>query len=152
MVVFLTFFGDSKKPPSSTKRGKVNNVRCMVEYTKLDLITGAEKTIKITTQINILEFDIVSLMTQAIRNLADKITKLVNASKHNVLVNITEVSCKDRRFYSSQRLINSGHRWSEYKICEDEHNLYLLDLLDESSKIYNVIKGYNVHKDRLIKN
>jgi actin-related protein len=75
--------------------------------------------------------------------------------------NITEVSCKDRRFYSSQRLINSGHRWSEYKICEDEHNLYLLDLLDdsskkayldESSKIYNVIKGYNVHKDRLIKN
>jgi hypothetical protein len=81
--IIKDIFGEPDESPFAEKRGGVDNVRCMVEYTKLDLITGAEKTIKITTQINILEFDIVSLMTQAIRNLADKITKLVNASKHN---------------------------------------------------------------------
>jgi hypothetical protein len=133
----------------------------MVEYTKLDLSTGAEETIKITTQINLLNFDIVSLMTNAIRNLADKITYLASERVHNAIVNITEVSCKDRRpYFSKMNHFEVENRWSEYKICEDYHSIYLVDLLndyskkayvDDSNKQYKVNKGYNVHKNRLIK-
>ncbi len=165
--VFKELFGDVEKPPKSIYKPdeeykqRVDNVRCKVEYTKLDLITGAEEEVKVTTQIYILGSYMVSLMTKAIRRLADKITYVVNDSKHNAIVNITEVSCKDRRPYLYlMQPIKNEYRWSEYKICEDELNEYLVYLLDDSSKKeyvdnsveqYNVSKGYNVHKDRLIK-
>jgi hypothetical protein len=141
------FFGEVKKV-SLTDKGAVNNVRCMVEYTQLDLSTGLEKTVKHTDQnalIGMAEEDsILYLMTQ---DLTDKINIWLNESPNNVIADMTVINCKERRLYKSKVFVfMSEQRWGKYKGCPDEYNIKLIDFLERPKQW-----GYNVHKERLIK-
>jgi hypothetical protein len=50
--LFKNPFGDTKKPTDIIGRsGGANNVRCMVEYTQLDLATGLKKPLNILINI-----------------------------------------------------------------------------------------------------
>jgi hypothetical protein len=144
---FKDFFGGFKKP-SLVHKGDVNNVRCMVEYTQLDLATGLETVVKHTEQYPLPGMvagdDVLSLLTQ---DLTDKINIWLNESKRNVITNLTVINCKERRNYIHKIFAwKSEKRWSEYKGCPDEFNVELIDLLDRPNQL-----GYNVHKERLIK-
>jgi hypothetical protein len=144
--IFKDFFGDFKKP-STTERGGVNNVRCMVEYTQLDLSTGLEKTVKHTAQYLIIalakETNTLYLTAQ---DLTDKINIWLNESPNNFITNLTIINCKERRLYVSKISYAKEQRWSKYKGCEYEHNIKLIDFLEHPKQW-----GYNVHKDRLIR-
>jgi hypothetical protein len=144
--ILKDIFGDFKKA-STTERGGVNNVRCKVEYTQLDLATGLEKNVKHTGQysmVNMVEGDeLLYLMAQ---DLTDKINIWLNESPKNFITDLTIINCKERRLYVSKISFSNEQRWSKYKGCEDEHNIKLIDFLDRPKQW-----GYNVHKERLIK-
>jgi hypothetical protein len=145
--IFKDFFGDFKKP-SLVRKGDVNNVRCMVEYTQLDLSTGIEKNVKHTAQYDLIllsrETNVLYLTAQ---DLTDKINIWLNENKRNFISNMTIINCKERRLYSSKILSwNSENRWGEYKGCPDEFNIKLIDFLERPKQW-----GYNVHKERLIR-
>jgi hypothetical protein len=147
--IFEELFGGGFKEPTTAARGDINNIRCKVEYTQLDLATGLEKRIEHTDQYVIVEmpkgYDILYLSTQ---DLADKINIWLNESENNVISNMTIINCKERRYYINKfvAFINE-QRWSEYKGCPDEFNVELIDLLDRPTQ-----RGYNVNIDRLTKN
>jgi hypothetical protein len=145
--IFKDFFGDFKKP-SLTSKGDVNNVRCKVEYTQLDLTTGLEKIIKHTAQYKVphiaRETNILYLSAQ---DLTEKINNWLNESPNNIITDLTIINCKESRIYIHKLFIFiNEERWGEYKGCEDEHNIKLIDFLDRPKQW-----GYNVHKERLIK-
>jgi hypothetical protein len=147
--IFRELFGDIEKPSDIVEdSGGINNVRCKVEYTQLDLATGLEKTVKHTDQYATFdsaeESSILYLLTQ---DLTDKINIWLNESKNNVITDLTIINCKERRYYSSRFFPWHGkRRWSEYKGCKDEFNIKLIDFLERPKQW-----GYNVHKERLIK-
>jgi hypothetical protein len=143
--IFKELFGEEHP---LEEHGGVNNVRCKVEYTQLDLATGLEKNVKHTTQFEVRyiakDTNIIYLTTQ---DFTDKINDWLDESKNNVVSNMTGINCKERRLYVSKLLLwNNEHRWGKYKSCEDEYNLELMNLLD-----YPKQWGFNVHKERLIK-
>jgi hypothetical protein len=142
------FFGIDKNPPSTIKRGDVNYIRCKVEYTQLDLSTGLEKTVKHTVQYD--TYDIPSkgdTLHLSAQDLTDKINIWLNESKRNVITDLTVINCKEKRLYLHKIFIwKSEYRWSKYKSCPDEFNIQLMDWLE-----YPKQWGYNVNKDRLIK-
>jgi hypothetical protein len=143
--VFKELFGEEY---SIEERGGVNNVRCKVEYTQLDLATGLEKKIKHTEQypmVNMVEGDdLLYLMAQ---DLTDKINIWLKESKNNIITNMTIINCKERRLYGNSLIILiNEQRWSEYKSCPDEYNIKLVDFLDRPKQW-----GYNVNKEKLIK-
>jgi hypothetical protein len=146
--IFKELFGDGFKKPTTAEHGDVNSVRCMVEYTQLDLATGLEKNVKYTDQYILLVMvagtDILYLMAQ---DLTDKINIWLKESPNNFISDLTIINCKERRLYINKFVayINE-QRWGEYKSCPDEYNVKLIDFLD-----YPEQWGYNVHKDRLIK-
>jgi hypothetical protein len=129
------------------KRGGVNNFRCKVECTQLDLSTGLEKKVKYTEQIHKIEFaagnSLLYLMSQYLTN---KINIWLNESKRNFITDLTVINCKERRLYVSKISFSNEQRWSKYKGCEYEYNIKLIDFLDRPKQW-----GYNVHKERLIK-
>ena len=150
--IFEVVFGKSDEKtgeePWIEGSGIVNNVRCKIEYTQLDLATGLEKTVEHTDQYNIVDMafneDVMSLSAQ---DLTDKVNDWLNESENNVITNLTIISCKERRLYASKFFfIHNEYRWSEYKGCADEFNIKLIDLLDKPKQW-----GFNVHKERLIK-
>jgi hypothetical protein len=148
---FDYIFGDFFKPKTISDSGRANNVRCKVEYTQLDLATGLEQTVKHTDQnalIATAEADnVLYLLTQ---DLTDKINIWLNESKNNVITNLTVINCKERRLYYRYSeffaAVSNEQRWSKYKGCADEFNIKLIDFLDKPKQW-----GYNVHKERLIK-
>jgi hypothetical protein len=143
------FFGDIFGNFKNEERGGVNKVRCKVEYTQLDLSTGLEKTVKHTAQYRILRiaYGTNSVYLSA-QDLTNKINIWLNESKRNFITNLTVINCKERRIYGSKifPLFINEQRWSEYKGCADEFNIELINLLEHPKQW-----GYNVHKDRLIK-
>jgi hypothetical protein len=146
--VFKELFGESDKSPWNEKRGGVNNVRCKVEYTQLDLATGLEKTVKHTVQYEIRYLAIdTNVMYLSVQDLTSKINDWINESKNNVITNLTGINCKERIFYINQiNTWKSELRWSKYKSCADEFNAEFMNLLNRPKQW-----GYNVHKERLIK-
>jgi hypothetical protein len=80
------------------------------------------------------------------QDLTDKINIWLNKSKNNVIADMTVINCKERKIYISRLLFwKSENRWREYKSCEDEFNIGLVDLLEGSKQ-----RGYNLHIERLI--
>jgi hypothetical protein len=150
--MFRVFFGDIEKPSEIIENhGSVDNVRCKVEYTQLDLATGLEKTIKHTDQYNIVDIAIgEDVMYLSAQDLTDKINIWLNENKNNVIADLTIINCKERRVHTSKfslvPMFKYEYRWSEYKGCADEFNIKLIDFLDRPKQW-----GYNVHKERLIK-
>jgi hypothetical protein len=145
--IFKDIFGDFKKT-STTERGGVNNVRCMVEYTQLDLATGLEKNVMITYRYNVnnmaRETNVMDLSAQ---DLTDEINIWLNESPNNVIADMTIINCKERRKYTNKFIPwIGGQSWGEYKGCADEYNIKLIDWLERPKQW-----GFNVHKDRLIK-
>jgi hypothetical protein len=140
------FLGDFKKS-IGISGSKVNNVRCKVEYTQLNLATGLEKTVKYTNQHNVDDLakgtDVLYLSAQ---DLTDKINIWLNESPNNIITNMTIINCKERKFYAKPLVWNSRERWGEYKGCPDEYNIKLIDWLERPEQW-----GFNVHKERLIK-
>jgi hypothetical protein len=147
--IFRELFGDIEKPSDIVEdSGGINNVRCKVEYTQLDLATGLEKKVKHDKQhsmVSLVSGD--SLLYLMAQDLTDKINIWMNESKNNVIADLTVINCKERRLYVSKIAFSlMEHRWSEYKGCADEFNIKLIDFLDRPKQW-----GYNVHKERLIK-
>jgi hypothetical protein len=144
--IFKDFFGDFKKP-STIEIGGVNNVRCKVEYTQLDLTTGLEIVVNHTSQFEVKTIaKDTNIMYLSAQDFTDKINDWLNESPNNVITNMTIINCKERRLYVSKISFSNEHRWGEYKGCPDEFNIQLIDFLD-----YPKQWGYNVHKERLIK-
>jgi hypothetical protein len=145
---FKTLFGDMEKPTDIfSKSTDVNNVKCKVEYTQLNLATGLEKNIKHTVKYNLIELDDKDdVMYLSAQDITDKINIWLNESENNIITNLTIINCKESRFYISIAVWESEDRWSEYKGCKDEYNIKLIDWLEHPNQW-----GYNVHKDRLIK-
>jgi hypothetical protein len=147
--IFKDIFGDDYGDMFKPNRGGVNNFRCKVEYTQLDLSTGLEKKVKYTEQIPKIEFaagnSLLYLMAQYLTN---KINIWLNESKRNFITDLTVINCKERRLYGSKifPLFINEQRWSKYKGCPDEYNAKLIDFLDRPKQW-----GYNVHKERLIR-
>jgi hypothetical protein len=147
--VFKVIFGESdKKSWSNEEHSGVNRVRCMVEYTQLDLATGLEKTVKHTVQYVLMEvygdYDVMQLSSE---DLTKKINIWLNENENNVITNLTAINCKERRFYISKIFFwNNEQRWTNYKSCPDEFCIRLLSLIDRPEQW-----GYIVNKDRLIK-
>jgi hypothetical protein len=143
--IFKELFGEEHP---TEEHGGVNNVRCKVEYTQLDLATGLEKTVKHTDQYRLIDMmagaDVLYSLSQ---DLTDKINIWLKESKNNIITNMTIINCKERRIYVSKILFFlTEQRWSEYKGCPDEYNIELMSLLDRPKQW-----GYNVNKERLIK-
>jgi hypothetical protein len=150
--VFAFSFGDIFK---SIKKHFVSefylgtsDARCKVEYTQLDLNTGIEKSIKYTSQF-FLDYlpkggNVCYLATQ---DLSDKINLWMKESENNVVANMTVVNCKERSFYISRVFFwESEDRWGEYKSCDDEFNMQLVDWIERPEQL-----GFNVNKARLIR-
>jgi hypothetical protein len=145
---FGDIFGDFKKT-STTESGGVNNVRCKVEYTQLDLTTGIEKNVKHTVQYEVGYIAVGdSVMYLSAQDITEKINIWLNESPNNIITDLTVINCKERRLYGSKifPLFINEQRWSKYKGCEYEFNIKLIDLLERPKQW-----GYNVHKERLIK-
>jgi hypothetical protein len=147
--IFKDIFGENDESFFGEKHGNVNKVRCKVEYTQLDLSTGLEKTVKHFVQYEIvyLAYDTNTVYLSA-QDLTNKINIWLNESKRNFITNLTVINCKERRLYGSKifPLFINEQRWSKYKGCADEFNIELINLLEHPNQW-----GYNVHKDRLIK-
>jgi hypothetical protein len=146
--VFKTVFGDSFKKSSTEYKGNANNARCKVEYTQLDLNTGIETLVKYTVQFQISWIaNGQNACYLSAQYSTDKINNWLDESKGNVITNMTVINCKERSLYGSKIFfLESEQRWGEYKSCADEFNMDLFGLLDHPKQW-----GYNVHKDRLIK-
>jgi hypothetical protein len=150
--IFKDFFGDFKDP-SKPNSSKVNSVRCMVEYTQLDLSTGLETVVKHTSQFtrNDLHFymPILNVCYLSTQDFTDKMNTWLNENKNNIISNITTINCKSRRLYSNEtRLLKIvENRWDKYKSCDDEFNANLIDWLESPKQ-----RGYNVNKERLKRN
>jgi hypothetical protein len=151
--IIKEFFGEPKSPSDLTvHKSDVDEVRCKIEYTQLDLATGLEKKIKHTTQFDtfyLQEED--SLLYFLVQDLTDKINIWLNENKRNVITDLTVINCKERRTYFRKlapwHTWNSNQqRWGEYKGCPDEFNIQLIDFIEHPKQW-----GYNVHKERLIK-
>jgi hypothetical protein len=145
---FKDFFGIEKPAETLEKSTDANNVRCKVEYTQLDLNTGIEKSIKHTSQLYIDYLpnggNVCYLVTQ---DLSDKINIWMKESENNVVANMTVVNCKERSFYISRVFFwESEDRWGEYKSCDDEFNMQLVDWIERPEQL-----GFNVNKARLIR-
>jgi hypothetical protein len=145
---YKTIFGDIEKPSDIVgNSGNVNNVRCKVEYTQLDLATGLEKTVKHTDQYATGDIEVgTNVMYLSAQDLTDKINIWLNESKNNVITDMTIINCKERKFLISMAVWKSEERWGEYKGCADEYNVELINWLERPNQW-----GYNVHKTRLIK-
>jgi hypothetical protein len=147
-VVFGNFDEDPGEDPWIETHGLVNNVRCKIEYTQLDLATGLEENVKYTVQYDVTNMakneDVMSLSVQ---DLTDKLNDWQNKNSNNVITDLTIINCKERRLHASNFFFwHKEQRWSEYKSCADEFNVKLIDLLDKPNQ-----RGFKVHKERLIK-
>jgi hypothetical protein len=148
--IFKEIFGEPKDQSEfSHAHGNVDNVKCKIEYTQLDLTTGLEKNIKHTYQYNInLIAKNDSVMYLSAQDLTDEVNIWLNESENNVITDLTIINCKERKPYMNIFFPwLDGYSWSEYKGCEDEYNAKLIDFLERPNQW-----GYNVNKARLIKN
>jgi hypothetical protein len=149
--IFKDIFGEPNKNPlplGEEEHTDTIEARCMVEYTQLDLSTGLEKNVKHTVQYVMIEMatvdDVLHLSAQ---DLTDKINIWLNKSPNNIITNLTIINCKEKKLYINQiNILKGGRRWGEYKGCPDEFNILLMDWLERPKQW-----GYNVHKERLIK-
>jgi hypothetical protein len=80
------------------------------------------------------------------QDLTDKINIWLNESTNNIITNLTIINCKERKFLFSIAVWKSEERWGEYKGCEDKYNVELINFLERPEQW-----GFNVHKERLIK-
>jgi hypothetical protein len=113
------------------------------------LNTGLEKNIELTDQYPLLNMVAgVDVLYSLSQDLTDKINIWLKESPNNIITNMTILSCKERRLYRSiVTIFASEQRWTKYKSCPDEFSIRLLSLIDHPEQ-----RGYNVNKDRLIKN
>jgi hypothetical protein len=129
--------------------------RCKVTYTQLDLITGVEKTIKITAQKKFIEHilkgeeyegELGTMCINGAIHLSWKISDWAGISKTNAVKDVTVVHCKKR----TESWFNNT--WSKYKLCAIEYNQEIVSYLIYSFgyKDYNFTLGYNIHNDRVI--
>jgi hypothetical protein len=118
-----------------------DQARCKVNYTQLNLITGAEKNVKITTQYDDKD-DFDRNCGLAIGRLYEKINDWLKKSKTNILINMTAMYCKSR---SKDGIFSN--EWSDYKQCY---------IGDSQSIVLNIAgyypnqRGYNAHRCRLL--
>jgi hypothetical protein len=145
--VSASFFGDIYREAKSTYK-EYHQIRCKVEYTQLDLATGLEKVVKNTVQFVLKHSPKnIDYCYTATQDLTDKINKWLNESPNNIITNSTIILCKEKvRNISKWVLFRSDKYWEEYKNCNDEYNIKLIDLID-----YPRQQGFNMHKERLIK-
>jgi hypothetical protein len=148
--VFAGFFKDvvSLMVSLGQATNSDKNIRCKVEYTQLDLSTGLEKKIKNTVQYEPLYIAHGNnLMYLSAQDLTQKINKWLNESPNNIVSNMTGINCKEGDLvFSIYYIFHPQMSWDKYKSCEDKYNIDLINLLDRPKQW-----GYNVHKDRLIK-
>jgi hypothetical protein len=137
-----------KKPTDVLGSGDiVSTVRCMVEYTQLDLTTGLEKNVKHTEEYNIRSLEKGTYTTYLMaQDITDKINIWLNENPNNIITNMTIINCQEMRFFVSVDVWKSEERWGEYKGCKDKHNVELINLLKHPNQW-----GFNVNKERLIK-
>jgi hypothetical protein len=119
--------------------------RCKIEYTRLDLSTGLQKFVKITTQLNNTEDDNGNeICDRCTPNLANKMNDWMD-NNNNIIVNLTNVFYKQR-----ETSLGLWHDWSDYRVCSMpiigsfDFTKNLIALLDQN-KI-----GYNVNKNRVL--
>jgi hypothetical protein len=166
-TAFAGFFEDAcnaavgfGKSVSGINQKKIYNTwtRCKVGYTQLDLNTGLEVVVE-----NIVEFDMefapeeVVYCYSATQDFAEKINEWLSESDTNVVANITVTNCQIRSTWKKEDWKawnfydrDSGKRyediWGEYRGCEDEISKNLVEWIE-----YHKQQGFNVHKERLIK-
>jgi hypothetical protein len=117
------------------------DARCKVGYSMLDLNTGLDKSLNITSQFDIDDDDGFDTSCRlGVGKLLDKINTEMVGDSH-VLVSMTEVYCKKRMtiavFYND---------WSAYQKCKYEFNEQMIDELRYNNKV-----GYNINVDRFIR-
>jgi hypothetical protein len=147
---FFGFFKDVADLMFDPAKSKISdkNVRCKVEYTQLDLSTGLEKNVKHTAQY---ETKYIAhgnnLMYLSAQDLTKKINKWLNESPNNIVADMTGINCKEGDLvFSIYYIFHPQMSWDKYKSCEDKYNVDLINLLERPKQW-----GYNVHKERLIK-
>jgi hypothetical protein len=118
-----------------------DQARCKVNYTRLNLITGAETNIKHTVQYTDRDsFD--RNCSDADDPLSEKIKKWVKKSKHNIAVDVTAIYCKRR---TDDGIFSNT--WSDYKICSANH---IRGLIFRVKISYPNQIGYNLNGCRFI--
>ncbi len=123
------------------------DTRCRLEYTQLDLRTGKQKVVAITTQIDDTELNNKpNVCNMCAANFAKKMSNWVDDSNSNVIVNLTKISFKDR-----DNDWGLWHTWDDYKLCNTISivPLQFTDLVVTSLRDQNKV-GYNVNKDRIL--
>jgi hypothetical protein len=119
-----------------------DQVRCRVEYTRLDLVTGIETRKKHTYQDkDWRNYPGQNCAIYAVE-LADKIEDWILESKHNIIVDMSAMYCKTR---TDDGIFSNV--WTKYKQCDISDSSWLLFQATNLSS-YNQ-KGYNAHKLRL---
>jgi hypothetical protein len=119
-----------------------DQTRCMVEYTRLDLVTGIETRKKHTVQ----DSDYESLKENCSvfsDYLADKIEDWLIEDKKNIIVDISAMYCKTR---TDDGIFSNV--WSKYKQCGAGDSWSVLHLATEYKGQKNQ-KGYNAHELRI---
>jgi hypothetical protein len=118
-----------------------DHARCKVNYTRLNLVTGVEKNVKITSQYDDID-DFDRNCDLAISRLYEKIKDWLKKSKHNIVANLTAMYCKSR---SKDGIFSN--EWSAYKQCYigDSQRVIL-----NTAGYYPDQMGYKAHECRLL--
>jgi hypothetical protein len=117
------------------------DARCKIGYSMLDLNTGLDKSINITSQFDIDDDDGFDTSCRlGVGKLVDKINTEMS-SNSNVLVNMTEVYCKKRI-----TIAVIFQDWSTYQKCKYKYNEEMIDELRYNNRV-----GYNINVNRFIR-
>jgi hypothetical protein len=119
-----------------------DKIRCKVEYTRLNLVTGVETIKKHTHQNN--DGEDGGDCGMHVPNLSDKIENWLLESRHNIIVSISALYCKKR---TDDGIFSN--KWSKYKQCDIFDSQSILRWATELKADLINQKGYNAHEDRL---
>jgi hypothetical protein len=118
-----------------------DNARCKVNYTRLNLITGIETNIKITTQYtdrDSLEHN----CNDGSWDLSDKIEDWMKKSRLNIVADLSVMYCKTR---TDDGIFSNV--WSDYKQCSTAYSKIVSGFI---SGRYPNQMGYEAYKCNLI--
>jgi hypothetical protein len=116
------------------------DARCRLEYTQLDLRTGVQKIVVMTTQFD----NGNNVCERCAANMANKMSDWVDDSNSNVIVNLTKMSHKSRT------TVIFWHNWTDYELCTSiDDPLIYTNTIVKSLRDHNKI-GYNVNRSRIL--
>jgi hypothetical protein len=119
-----------------------DKIRCKVEYTRLNLVTGVETIKKHTYQNN--DGEDGGDCGMHVPNLSDKIENWLLEDRKNIIVDLSVLYCKKR---TDDGIFSN--KWSKYKQCDRYDSESLLRWATELKSDLKNQKGYNAHEDRL---